>query len=120
MSCYQSTSPAQLFSQFAVLDVDQGPKRTLVMIAHTRSELPYYVERPGVEWPVAPVLRLGGGCDVDCGSGSVRSGGVDMERLDFKVAGSNPGKYFIWCHYESCVFTNLSHQPQQCSAQSAV
>ena len=59
MSCYQSTSPAQLFSQFAVLDVDQGPKRTLVMIAHTRSELPCCVERPGVEWPVAPVLRLG-------------------------------------------------------------
>ena len=43
-----------------------------------------------------------------------------MERLDFKVAGSNIGKYFIWCHYESCVFTNLSHQPQQCSVLSAV
>ena len=29
------------------------------MITHTRSELPCCVERPGVEWPVAPVLRLG-------------------------------------------------------------
>ena len=29
------------------------------MITHTRSELPCCVERLGVEWPVAPVLRLG-------------------------------------------------------------
>ena len=39
-------------------------KRTLVMTTHTRSELPCCVERPGVEWPVAPVLRLGEVSDI--------------------------------------------------------
>ena len=36
-------------------------KKILGSTAHTRSRLLCCAERPGVEWPVAPELQLGGG-----------------------------------------------------------